>query len=217
MAGARYCNDCGSAASAASGATVDRRNSAASLVKIVSVAAVLTFVAFVAGQIIGRRSLPPTDAGVARAGSPRLAMTDISNMSPEERASRLFKRVMRYSEQRKIDSARFFAPMAIQAYLMAGPLDAHARYDIGAISAAVGEAALARLEADSILVAQPKHLLALALAMRAARMQGDSAAAASFRRRLVAAAPSERARGLDEYTEHGRDIDQALAKEAGSP
>ena len=113
VAGARYCNDCGSAASAASGATADRRNSAASLVKIVSVAAVLTFVAFVAGQIIGRRSVPPTDAGVARAGSPRLAMTDISNMSPEERASRLFKRVMRYSEQRKMDSARFFAPMAI--------------------------------------------------------------------------------------------------------
>ena len=133
-------------------------------------------------------------------------------MSPEERASRLFNRVMAYSEQGKVDSARFFAPMAIQAYQMIGPLDAHARYDIGTISAAVGETALARLEADSILASQPNHLLGLVLAIRAAKMAGDASAEAAFRKRLVAAAPTERGKKLKEYTEHARDIDVALGK-----
>jgi hypothetical protein len=125
---------------------------------------------------------------------------------------------MAYSEQGKLDSARFFAPMAIQAYQMIGPLDVHARYDIGHISAVVGEGAMARLEADSILAAQPKHLLGLVLAIRAADMAGDKAAVTQFRRRLVAAAPTERARlDVKEYTEHARDIDDALKKAGAAP
>jgi hypothetical protein len=151
-------------------------------------------------------SAPPTTGIV---GAP-----DISAMSPEERASRLFNRVMSYSEQGKLDSARFFAPMAVQAYQMIGPPDAHARYDIGEIYAAVGDAASARAEADTILTAQPNHLLGLALGARAADLSGDAAAAARFRRRLAAAAPAERAKGLKEYSEHARDIDAALKREA---
>jgi hypothetical protein len=138
-------------------------------------------------------------------------------MSPEERASRLFNRVMAYREQGKIDSARFFAPMAIQAYQMIGPLDLHARYDVGAISAAVGEAAMARIEADSILAKQPNNLLGLVLAIRAAGLAGDTKAAARLEQRLLAAAPSERAKGLKEYDEHGRDIDEALKKAGAAP
>jgi len=184
---------------------------------MVSAAAVLVLIAFVAGQVAGRRSSAAPDATIEQAGTTRPATTDISAMSPEERASRLFNRVMAYSEQGKMDSARFFAPMAIQAYLMMGPLTPHARYDIGDISAAVGEAAMARSEADSILIAQPNHLLGLALAIRAATMAGDSTAAASFRRRLVAAAPAERTRDLKEYKEHARDIDEALEAAGRAP
>ena len=99
---------------------------------------------------------------------------------------------------------------------MIGPLDAHARYDIGSISAAVGDVGLARAEADTILKAQPKHLLGLVLAIRAAELSKDPAAAARFRQRLAAAAPAERATGLKEYGEHSRDIDDAL-KKVGAP
>jgi hypothetical protein len=186
------------------------------MAKFVVATALLMLVAYVAGQALGRRndtgdsnvqqaSAAPPPAGATRA-------PDISNMSPEERATRLFDRVMAYSEQGKIDSARFFAPMAIQAYQMIGPLDAHARYDIGTISAAVGETAIARQEADSILKDQPNNLLGLALAIRTATMAGDSKAAAQFRQRLIAAAPAERAKNLKEYTEHSGDIDRALGK-----
>ena len=185
------------------------------MTKFVVATALLMLVAYVAGQALARRG-DNADAAATQAGNvgsaPTRPATDISNMSPEERATRLFDRVMAYSEQGKMDSARFFAPMAIQAYQMIGPLDVHARYDIGTISAAVGETALARLEADSILASQPNHLLGLALAMRAAKMAGDTKAEADFRKRLVAAAPAERSKNLKEYTEHSRDIDVALGK-----
>lgn len=217
-AGARFCNDCGTSVGGLPG---KRSFSDAGIAKAVSLAAVLMLVAFVAGQAVGRRSGAPSagsaeQAGVPLAGGPGSA-PDISNMSPEERANRLFNRVMTYSEQGKLDSARFFAPMAIQAYQMIGPLDAHSRYDIGEISAAVGEPAMAKLEADSILASQPNHLLGLALAIRAAELTGDTKAASGFRSRLVAAARTERAKDLREYVEHGNAIDAALKKAGVTP
>ena len=212
--GAKFCNDCGAAVAAGSAP----RAASPDLVRLVGGAALLVLAGFVAGELLGRRSSAP-DAAVAEQGgavaAPAGAMPsapDISSMSPEERASRLFNRVMSYSEQGKLDSARFFAPMAVQAYQMIGPPDAHARYDIGEIYAAVGDAASARAEADTILAAQPNHLLGLALAARAADMTGDAANAAKFRRRLAAAAPAERAKNIKEYSEHARDIDAALKK-----
>jgi DNA-directed RNA polymerase subunit RPC12/RpoP len=215
--GAKFCNECGTpvaAGRAPNAAPSSDRN----VVRLIGGAAVIVLIAFVAGEAVGRRSGAP-DVAVAEQGSAPpttgiVGAPDISAMSPEERASRLFNRVMSYSEQGKLDSARFFAPMAVQAYQMIGPPDAHARYDIGEIYAAVGDAASARAEADTILTAQPNHLLGLALGARAADLAGDAAAAARFRRRLAAAAPAERAKGLKEYSEHARDIDAALKREA---
>jgi hypothetical protein len=217
-AGDRFCSSCGApvAAGPQTGSSEGREISGSAMTKFVVATALLMLVAYVAGQALGRRNdASGGDPNVQQSGAtPPASMRapDISNMSPEERATRLFDRVMAYSEQGKTDSARFFAPMAIQAYQMMGPLDAHARYDIGTISAAVGETALARLEADSILAAQPNNLLGLTLAIRAAGMAGDAAAESKFRERLVAAAPAERAKNVKEYTEHSRDIDRALGK-----
>jgi hypothetical protein len=94
---------------------------------------------------------------------------------------------------------------------MLGPVNAHVRYDIGAIAAAVGDVTRARAEADTILRERRNHLLGLVLAIRAADLEGDSASAARFRRQLVAAAPAERPT-QKEYADHARDIDEALAK-----
>jgi hypothetical protein len=215
--GGRFCAECGVVLSAANVATVAARGPER-LSKLIGGAALLILVAFVLGQAAARRSPSAVSAsGDASATTPLTATPaapDISSMSPEERASRLFNRVMLYSENGKADSAAFFAPMAIQAYEMIGPVDAHARYDIGTISVAVGDAARARAEADTILSTQPNHLLGLALAIRAAELSKDPVAAARFRRRLAAAAPAERAKGLKEYGEHSRDIDGALKKPA---
>lgn len=222
--GARFCNNCGTPVAPAGDSTVIARAAEPAWTKQIAIAAVVALLAFVGGEAVGRRSVTPdfgapqqADGGAplaAPAGTP--TAPDISSMSPEERASRLFNRVMSYSEAGKMDSARFFAPMAIQSYQMIGPLDLHARYDIGTIAAAVGDAPMARAEADTILASQPNHLLGLVLAARVADQTGDAAGASRFRRRLAAAAPAERAKGLKEYTEHARDIDDALAKAGAS-
>ena len=222
-AGALFCADCGSRVAGGAAPTAEHR--AERLPRLVGAAAVVALAAFAAGVVTGRRSVDGASQGVALsaqepgtgptgAGAAAPGTTDISSMSPDERASRLFNRVMTYAEQGKPDSARFFAPMAIQAYEMLTPVDAHTHYDIGVISAATGDAVRARAEADTILAGRPNHLLGLVLAIRAADMAGDSAAEARYRKRLVAAAPTERT-ALKEYAEHARDIDESLKQAAG--
>jgi hypothetical protein len=202
-AGARFCHHCGATA----GITAPTVRSA--LPWIVPGIAVMALVAFLIGQRVARGSAAgspadaPAAAGVVRA-------PDISSMSPEERASRLFDLVMRFGEEGKMDSLKFFAPMAIQSYEMIGPLDAHARYDIGMIGVVSGDVGLARAEADTILAGNKTHLLGLVLAMKAAGLRQDMKSRDAYFKRLEAAAPAERAKHLKEYDEHKADIDAAL-------
>jgi len=133
-------------------------------------------------------------------------------MSPRERADRLFDRVMRLSSEGKTDSVQFFAPMALQTYATLGPLDADLRYDYGRVAEAAGAAEIARAQADTILQADSTHLLGLVLAVRAAVLRSDTAAARLFSRRLLAAEPSESAKKLPEYERHQGDILDALAE-----
>lgn len=142
---------------------------------------------------------------------------DLSSMAPREIADRLFDRVMRLSAgstKAESDSAQFFATMALQQYgrmpELGVPLDADLRYDMGRIAEVAGRADVAAAQADTILREQPTHLLGLVLAIKAASLQGDAAKAADARRRLAAAAPAERAKGIEEYQRHGNDIDAAL-------
>jgi len=209
-----------SAKSAESAEVAEAAPSRGGTVKAWTIAAgvVVLLIAFVAGQ---RLANAPADPQTGTAGAPMgaatgapVGSTDIANMSPEEAASRLFDRVMRYASAGKLDSAAIFAPMAIQSYGRLGPPDAHARYDIGTISAVIGDAATARAQADTILKAQPNHLLALILAAKAADLRKDATAAAKFRARFAAALPAERAKGLTEYSEHQNEIQTASGKPA---
>jgi hypothetical protein len=169
----------------------------------------MALVAFLIGQRVARGG-PGAAAPDAASAAARTPASDISSMSPEERASRLFDRVMRYGEEGRTDSLKIFAPMAIQAYEMLGPPDAHGRYDVGMIGVVSGDAQLARAEADTILAANKTHLLGLVLAMKAAGLRQDKSAMADYQRRLMAAAPAERAKKLKEYEDHKADIDAAL-------
>lgn len=208
-AGARFCHHCG--ASVGSAAAPNARSV---LPWIVPGIAVMALVAFLIGQRVARGGA----GAAADAAGPPAAMraTDISQMSPEERASRLFDRVMRYGEQGKTDSLKIFAPMAIQAYEMLGPPDAHARYDMGMIGVVSGDATLARAEADTILAGDRTHLLGLVLAIKAAGLRQDTKARADYQARLVAAAPAEKAKKLKEYEDHMADIDAALKPKGDS-
>lgn len=216
--GARFCHHCG--ASTGTPATPSARSA---LPWIVPGIAVMALVAFLIGQRVGHGGGAAGGgaaagggmaAGDAQAIAPGMRAPDISSMSPEERASRLFDRVMRYGEEGKTDSLKMFAPMAIQSYEMLGPPDLHARYDEGMIGLVSGDAQFATAEADTILAANKTHLLGLVLAMKAAGLRQDAKARADYQRRLIAAAPSERAKKLKEYEDHKADIDAAL-KAAG--
>jgi hypothetical protein len=113
-------------------------------------------------------------------------------------------------ERGQEDTVRIFAPMAIAAYQMLGPLDVDQHYDLGRIAALAGDEPLARAQADTILAAKPTHLLGLILAANAAHLRKDASAERDFHRRLVAAAPAERAKRLGEYITHENDITIAL-------
>jgi hypothetical protein len=151
------------------------------------------------------------DRGAGADGqTPGIRAPDISSLSPEERADRLYNRVMSLATEGKIDSVQFFAPMALQAYLLLAPLNADQRYDMGRIGEVAGALPLAKAQADSILLENPSHLLGLILEARLAVIAGDSTQLHSYERRLVAAEKSELAKKREEYVRHQDDITAAL-------
>jgi hypothetical protein len=219
--GARFCHRCGTAVGTAPIASTESRVTASSVLPwSVAAIALLALVALLAGQRFGgtrpapATEKPPAAAPVASAASPSEAgrAPDISNLSPRERADRLYDRVMRLSSEGKTDSIQFFAPMALSVYQTLGPLDADLRYDFGRVAEVAGAPQIARAQADSILASDSTHLLGLVLGIRAAQLRGDSAAARDYAKRLLAAEPSENAKGLPEYQRHQGDILEALAE-----
>ena len=218
ISGARFCHRCGLPSTAAAPPGEGGAGPSFSLPWVVAAIALLALVALVAGQQFGRdqpASQPPatatTDPSVS---APPLTGgvrgPDISNLSPEQRASMLYDRIMRYNEAGAQDSLRMFAPMAIAAYEMMGPLDADGRYDLGRIGEVSGDLELARAQADTILSANPNHLLGLILAARTAQLGKRDRDARQFLQRLVIAEPIERGKKLPEYERHAGDITAAL-------
>jgi hypothetical protein len=214
--GAKFCHRCGSPAGAAG--RTDARSFSGALPWAVAAIALVALIALVAGQRFARSRADVDQTAADAPAAPFAGATgaagrppDISNLSPADAAIRLYNRVMAMHERGRADSVQLFAPMAIAAYEMIDSLDLDQRYDLGRIAAVSGDQTRARAEADTILTRQPNHLLGLILAADAARMRKDAAAERSYRGRLVAAAPAERAKQLPEYTTHANDITAALA------
>ncbi|MBC7788780.1 MAG: zinc ribbon domain-containing protein [Anaerolineae bacterium] len=227
--GAKFCHRCGTPAGATRTRTREPRGLTNALPWAVAGIALVALVAMLAGQRFNARSATTLDAPLNALPQAGLddrgarGAPDISSMSPRERASRLFDRIMRLSEERERDSTLFaaagkgdslqlFAQMGIQAHMLLEPRDADVRYDMGRIAEVAGAPRLARVQADSILSVSPTHLLGLLLAANSSRALGDTAAARSFEQRFLTAAPAEQQRDLPEYQSHRNDI--ALAIEA---
>ena len=162
-AGARFCHRCGTPAGATAAGS---RGFAGVLPWAVAAIALVALIALVVGQRFGARgnslAQPSADAGAtASPAMPRAP--DISQLTPEQRAERLYDRIMTESEAGNIENVRSFMPMAVAAYEMLPPLTLDQRYDLGRIGQVGGDAALARAQADTILRARPTHLLGLIL------------------------------------------------------
>ena len=136
-----------------------------------------------------------------------MATTDISQMSPEEAAKRLFDRVMRLDSEGKKDSVLFFFPMAVGAYNQLPARDADAHFDLGILYVAGNDAPSALAQADTILRQAPTHLYAFILRAKAYQLQSNATglrkAYADFLRNEAA----ERRRGRPEYAEHANMLD----------
>lgn len=224
--GAHFCHRCGTAVGElrpqlGGSHAPDGAGFSAALPWAVAGIALVALIALVAGQRFNTRSAsadaPPTSvaapsgAAGASGGPAPIRAPDISSMSPRQRANLLYDRIMRLHEAGQQDSVDFFAQMGLAAYQMLPTQSLDSRYDMGRIAEVAGAEPLAKSEADTILAARPTHLLGLALAMRVSHLVGDSAAARSYARRLIAAAPAERARkNVPEYQRHATDIDAAL-------
>lgn len=221
--GARFCHNCGKAAGPAVSEKPPaevRPANASPLPWIVAAIALITLLAFLAGSAFNRRrgsaldapqnALPQTgldDRGVASPPAEGVVRApDISQLSPQERADRLFNRVMALNGEGKNDSVLFFAPMAIEAYRMLSPLNEDQRYDLGKIAEVAGALPLARAQADTILAENPNHLLGLVLAARIASLENHASERQGFEARLLKSYPSESARKLPEYERHAADI-----------
>lgn len=164
---AKFCHKCG-AAIATTGATGWRAGFPWAIAGAV-LGALVTVVVMRAGA---DRSPSDAIAGPVGIRAP-VAAPDISQMSPRERADRLFNRVMILAEAGKQDSVQFFMPMALGAYGQLPALDADARYHLGLLHLANGDVAAALAQADTIQRATPSHLFIYILRAHAYQEQGN--------------------------------------------
>lgn len=223
--GARFCHRCGTAVGATAPAPAARTGDAGfnnALPWAVAAIALLALIALVAGQRFSRThgaaqaadvtaQAGAADDGGSGGGAPVRA-PDISQMSPQERADRLYDLIMRFDSEGKKDSIAFFAPMALSAYQMLPQQTLDSHYDMGRIAEVAGAGEVARAEADTILAQDPHHLLGLILSISVARDAGDKATVQRDQRTLVAAEKTELAKNLPEYQRHQTEITAALAE-----
>jgi len=160
-AGAKFCHKCGAAA-ATKGVTGWRAGFPWALAGA-ALGALVTVVAMRATSAPARSDQAAAPFANRAAGGGGGRPPDISQMSPEERANRLFNRVMTLAEAGKDDSVQFFLPMALGAYAQLPTLDADARYHVGLLELAGGDGNAALAQADTIRQSIPTHLFIFVL------------------------------------------------------
>jgi hypothetical protein len=207
--GARFCNECGAPAAAQTGAAPARSHLlpwAIAFAAILALAVVALWPRRTAVES-APTGAPATFSGPTATPNGPAAGTppDISQMSPRERADRLFNRVMEASSSGDSATVQQFGPMAIAAYGMLPERTSDDHYHIAALQLTVKDPVSARAQVDTVLAANPRHLLALFTAAQAAQMQDDSASSRALLTRFLAAYPSESVRrDVPEYQDHAQ-------------
>jgi len=141
-------------------------------------------------------------------------------MSPEERANRLFNRVMILAEAGRADSVRFFLPMALGAYGQLPTLDADARYHVGLLQLAGGDGAAALAQADTIARDTPSHLFIYILRAHAYQQEGNTSQERRAYADFLRNEPSEMSKSRPEYGDHSDALTNFKAeasRQAGRP
>lgn len=204
---AKFCSECGTPTGAATVPPFRRSapGGADRLPWIVAGIAVVALIVTIIVVVTKSPSLANANMTVGPTqGIPDRATTDLSQLTPEEQADRLFNRIMQAHEGGDTAQVQFFAPMALQAYANLPALDMDSRLHVGLIQLAAGDAPGALAQADTIQRASRTHLFGWYLRARAGQAQGNTAATReAFRAFLDNYAP-ERAKSLPEYQQHAQ-------------
>jgi hypothetical protein len=132
---------------------------------------------------------------------------DISQLSPKERFDRLYNRVMQAAQSGDQATMSRFMPMALSAYEMLDSVDADARYHAALLRVHSGDVQGSRALGDSILAAQPGHLLGYVVLGTTARWAKDDSGLATAYREFLAHYDAEMKADRREYGEHRTSVD----------
>jgi tetratricopeptide (TPR) repeat protein len=203
-AGARFCNQCGVTVAAQPAAAAARTPVLPWAVAGLAIAALAGVV--VIPRLTADTAQPAAAAALAppRGGAGELdpGAVDLASMSPRERADRLFNRVMQELANGNAEQAKFFVPMAVQAYGMVPERNADLHYHLGELYRVQGDLDAARAQADTILAADPQHLFGLFSAAQTEQGRGKTSESAALFRRFLDGYAAQIARNLPEYQEH---------------
>jgi hypothetical protein len=207
--GSKFCTQCGTA--------VMGRSSGSSKAPwyVVGAALALLLIVLIWPAIRGDKGRPAEDGrvpiGQLQDGASGSTQGPLSG-TPREQADRLFNRVMSERESGDTARARFFLPMAIQAYGAVGDLDPDGLYHLSLLHNLNEDYDAGLATAGSILATLPNHLLALSAAANAARGNGDSAAARKYYERFLSAYEVESQQPRQEYQDHARMLPELRAE-----
>lgn len=234
-ASARFCQRCGTAVAGAGASALESdqgldlgvdaplvtrgRGPLTALPWIVAAVGLVGGAAYVSAT---ERNAPAAPAGGAPAGMVAPFANggggtppDIASMSPNERANRLYGRIMAFVQAGKADSAAFFAPMALAAHEMLDSPTLDERYHLGQINEMLGNAPVAAAQADTILKAEPENLLGLMLATHAAQLANKAVDVKRYNAAFLKALDTQLATKKPEYEMHRAEIDRTAAEAKG--
>ncbi len=199
--GARFCHGCGLPMGRSY-----RPAAGAGFVGWMTAGAVAVALAIVAVMRLGGPGPSPAPSTARQPAAP-----DISQMTPRERADRLFDRIVDAAERGDTAEIARFQPMAIGAYQLLEARDADARYHMGVIYTLAGNPGGARAQLDTLRSTAPNHLLGLMLDYTIARVEDNAPAQQRMYRRFVDAYDAEITKPQPEYEAHTAAIDAFLA------
>lgn len=220
-AGGKYCNMCGTPIAAGEPAVAGAKAAKPAgrqepvpgaapkgPAPLIAAAVALAVVAGALALLLPRLTqptAPPAAPPIASAAAPPLgdpSAIDLSSMTPEEAAMRLFNRVMTSVSAGDSASARQFAPMGILAYRQIPEPNLDALYHLALLHLVNNDPAGASAVADEILAEVPVHLFGLYTAAQARTLMGDRQDALGFYRRFLENFEAELEIARDEYLEH---------------
>ena len=222
---AKFCHRCGAPApGAASASGVERSERIAWIVAGTVVALLLAMIVYrmMANDPAGARAPDMANAGNEAPGAavtadpggalPTGRAPDISALTPAERFTRLYNRVMQAAANGDTTTVVNFTPMALGAYSQLETISNDERYHAAILHAQVGNLPAALALADTMLAISPDYLLAYVVRGEVARFRNDSARLRQAHAAFNAAYAREIAARRAEYVDHKNVLDDFRAR-----